>query len=681
MPTVLYYDPDPVRRDQARHLDDGTPGGLRVRAAGTFEEAARFLSGEAIDAVVTDPPGGDAFTLLSLTRELAGPVPFVLFMAPGREKTALEACNSGASWYFERPADDHGVQALSDAINHALSLRPDESSSMPRDRYLEFLSVTALDFAAMDDEEEIFAYVAERVLELVPRSFVGVTSFDPATRLFTVRAFAAPPDTIEVFRDVFGQSPVGWQVSIDAYPSSVTALHSQAMIEAPPDFAMLTYQVLPEEDCRRIDARLGPGRAFCLGFECRRGCVGSVVIRLLPGGEFPNPELVEAIVHQASTALFRSRIRRELDESEARYRAVVEAQHELICRFTPDGTLLVANEAFCRFFGCDPGTVIGTRFVPELPNGEEAAIGAFLAALTPRVPDGTFEHRVVRHDGEVRWLQWEDRAFFDEDERVVEFQSVGRDVTDRRTAEEALASLAAELERRVEASTAELRAANHDLEQFSHQVSHDLRAPLRAIDGHLGILMARYGSDLPADAAVFIGRARGGVLRADRFLDGLLSLSRLSHRTLRTEVIDTGALVRDVVADLVNSDSGRTIEVAVGPLPPCRADPELLRHVFENLVANALKFTRGRDPARIEVSAAVERGETAFSVADNGIGFPPAEAGRIFDDFVRLHGDRDFEGSGIGLALVRRVVERHGGRCWAEGDVDRGATFSFTLEP
>ncbi len=679
MPTVIYYDHDPVRRDEARRLDDGTPGGLRVLAAGTFEEAVQFLSGEAIDAVVTDPPGGDAFTLLSLTRELAGPVPFVLFMAPGREKTALEAFNSGATWYFERPKDDDGHRALRDAIHHALTLRSNDEHIVPRSRYLEFLSGTALDFAAMDDEDQIYAYVAERVLELVPRSFVGVTSFDPATRLFTVRAFAAPPDTIEVFRDVFGQSPVGWRVPVDAYPSSMTALHSQAVIEAPPDLAMLTYQALPEEQCRRADARLGPGRAFCLGFECRRGCIGSVVIRLLPGGHFPNPELIEAIVHQASVALLRSRVRRELDESEARYRAVVESQSELICRFTPDGTLMVANDAFCRFFGLDPATVIGTRFVPALPDGEEAIISAYLSSLSPQAPQGSFEHRVLHRDGEVRWLHWEDRAFFDRDGQLVEFQSVGRDVTERRAAEEALAALAADLERRVEASTTELRATNRDLEQFSHQVSHDLKNPLRAIDGYLGILMARYGPDLPGDAAIFIGRARGGVLRAERFLDGLLALSRLSRRPLQTEDVDTGAIVRDVVRELLDDEDGRTVEVDVGPLPSCRADPELLRHVFQNLVDNALKFTRNRPSARIEVRAGSENGETVFSVADNGTGFPPGEAGRIFDDFVRLHGDRDFEGSGIGLAFVRRVVERHGGRCWAEGEVDRGATFFFTL--
>lgn len=681
MPTVLYYDHDPVRREEARRLDDGTPGGLRVLAADTFEEAARLLSDEVIDAVVTDPPGGDAFTLLSLTRELAGAVPFVLFMAPGREKTALEAFNSGATWYFERPKDDDGHRALRDAIHHALTLRSNDDNIVPRSRHLEFLSGTALDFAAMDDEDQIYAYVAERVLELVPRSFVGVSSFNPATRLFTVRAFAAPPDVLDLFRDVFGGTPDGWQVPIDAYPSSVTALHCQAVIEAPPELAMLTYHTLPEEDCRRVDIRLGPGRAFSLGFECRRGCIGSVIIRLLPTGEFVNPELVEAIVHQASVALLRSRVRRELDESEARYRAVVESQSELICRFTPDGTIMVANDAFCRFFGLDPASVIGTRFVPALPDGEEAVIGAYLSSLSPGAPGGSFEHRVLHRDGEVRWLHREDRAFFDRDGQLVEFQSVGRDVTERRAAEESLASLAAELERRVEASTAELRAANRDLEQFSHQVSHDLRAPLRAIDGHLGILMARYGSDLPADAAVFIGRARGGVLRADRFLDGLLSLSRLSHRTLQTEVIDTGALVQDVVADLVGNGIGRTIEVAIDPLPPCRADRELLRHVFANLVSNALKFTRDRGPARIRVRATEENGTTVFSVADNGVGFPPGDAGRIFDDFVRLHGERDFEGSGVGLALVRRVVERHGGRCWAEGEEGRGATISFTLGP
>lgn len=307
VPTVLYYDPEPVHREQARSLYEGAPDGIRLLVPGTFEETVRYLSREAVDAVVTDPPDEQAVVLLSLTRELAGDVPFVLFMAPGRERTALTAFNSGATWYFERPPEDHHPRALCSVVDHALSLRSTDTAVVPRDQYLEFLSETALDLATMDDEDGLYAYVAERVLELVPRSLVGVTSFDPATRIFTVRAFVGPPGTLEVFVDVFGQTPVGWRLPIDVFPSSETALRSRAMIEAPPALYLLCYRTLPEELCRRVDDRLGPGRAFSLGFQCRRGCIGTVAIRLLPGGELANRELVEALVHQVSVALQRNR--------------------------------------------------------------------------------------------------------------------------------------------------------------------------------------------------------------------------------------------------------------------------------------------------------------------------------------------------------------------------------------
>ncbi len=136
-----------------------------------------------------------------------------------------------------------------------------------------------------------------------------------------------------------------------------------------------------------------------------------------------------------------------------------------------------------------------------------------------------------------------------------------------------------------------------------------------------------------------------------------------------------------MLGELLPDPGDRRVEVVVGCLPPCRADPEMLRHVYQNLLSNALKFTRTRDPARIEVSASTDGGEAVYTVADNGVGFPAEQAVRVFDDFARFHDMREYEGSGIGLSVVRRIIERHGGRCWADGEVGRGAAFHFTLGP
>ena len=264
---------------------------------------------------------------------------------------------------------------------------------------------------------------------------------------------------------------------------------------------------------------------------------------------------------------------------------------------------------------------------------------------------------------------------------ITEFQSVGRDVTERKEAEASLAALTAELERRVEERTAELQVAIRDLESFTSSVSHDLRAPLRAIDGYLGILTMQHQEGLSADQIALVDRARDGVRRAGRFIEGLLSLSRLSRQPLALEWVETEKLVRAVIGELLPDPGDRRVEIVVGCLPPCRADPEMLRHVYQNLLSNALKFTGKCDPARIDVSAGTDGDETVYTVADNGVGFPAEVASRVFDDFARFHDAREYEGSGIGLPLVRRIVERHGGRCWAEGESGTGAAFFFTLGP
>ncbi|MEN6342966.1 MAG: ATP-binding protein [Methanospirillum sp.] len=677
--SVLYYDLDPAWRERAQRTSADLPG-TRVIVAATYGEAARHLREEPVDAVVADPCDDDVLPLLSLVREARGPIPFVLFMAPGREKTALAAFNSGATQYVEKGDDGSVLSALVDAVRPALP-RTDTIDLERRAQHLEFLSRTALDFVGMDEEDDIYAFIGERVRDLVPGSLVRVTSFDPGSRLLTLRAFVGPQEVHRIFEEELGRSLLGWELPIDASPSAEPALRSQSLIEGPPTTYQLLMCTAPEEVCDRIDARLGPGRTFILGFQCRRGVYGTVVIRLLSGGTFANRDVVEAFVGQASVALLRRQARRRLAESEARYRVVVESQHELVCRFRPDGTHLVANEAYCRFFGLDPSTIVGSRFVPASPENERGLVDAYFRTLTRDHPDGTLEHRVFDRHGSARWLQWSDRGFFDGDGAPVEYQSVGRDVTERREAEEALAALTAELELRVEERTSELQTANRELESFTSSVSHDLRAPLRAIDGYLGILMLQYGAELPDDAIALVGRARSGVSSAARFIEGLLSFSRLSRQPLVLERVETGELVRAVIAELLAGSDSRRVEIELGPLPPCRADPEMLRHVYQNLLSNALKFTRSRDPARIAVSASTDGGETVYTIGDNGVGFPSEYAARLFDDFARFHDAREYDGSGIGLPLVRRIVERHGGRCWAEGEVDRGASLHFTLGP
>ncbi|HYE97371.1 MAG TPA: ATP-binding protein [Planctomycetota bacterium] len=221
--------------------------------------------------------------------------------------------------------------------------------------------------------------------------------------------------------------------------------------------------------------------------------------------------------------------------------------------------------------------------------------------------------------------------------------------------------------------------ANHDLEAFTYSVSHDLRAPLRAVDGYARMLAEDYGARLDDEGRRLLGVVTQGARRMGALIDDLLEFSRVGRTSLKRARVDVETMARAALAEVLSQNPERTVEARVGPMPPCHADPALLRQVFVNLLSNAVKYTRTRSPAVVEVGALTGGGTPVYFVRDNGVGFEQQYAPKLFGVFQRLHSADEFEGTGVGLALVRRVVERHGGRVWAEGRPDQGATFSFTI--
>jgi PAS domain S-box-containing protein len=244
---------------------------------------------------------------------------------------------------------------------------------------------------------------------------------------------------------------------------------------------------------------------------------------------------------------------------------------------------------------------------------------------------------------------------------------------------EQIARHAQELEQRVAARTAELTAANKELEAFSYSVSHDLRAPLRAVDGFSRILQEEYIASLPDEAQHYFGMLRNGAQQMGHLIDDLLAFSRLSRQPLSTLSVDPAELVRTCLQELREEQGGRRIDLSVGTLPSCQGDPALLKQVWLNLIGNALKYTRQRDPARITIGSQAQDGETIYFVRDNGAGFDMRYSDKLFGVFQRLHRAEEYEGTGVGLAIVQRIIHRHGGRIWAEAAVDQGATFYFAL--
>ena len=237
----------------------------------------------------------------------------------------------------------------------------------------------------------------------------------------------------------------------------------------------------------------------------------------------------------------------------------------------------------------------------------------------------------------------------------------------------------AELAKRVREHAAELEFANKELEAFSHSVSHDLRAPLRAVGGFAHILREEGESHLSEQEKRHLDRICAATTQMGELIEGLLNLSRLSRQPLSKREVNLAGLVRQELDGLAKERKGRQVEIRVAELPACLGDPALLKQVYSNLLANALKFTREKATAIIEVGYKEHDGERVYFVRDNGAGFDMRYAQKLFGAFQRLHSHEQFEGTGIGLSIVQRIIHRHGGRIWATGQVDKGATFNFTL--
>jgi signal transduction histidine kinase len=252
-------------------------------------------------------------------------------------------------------------------------------------------------------------------------------------------------------------------------------------------------------------------------------------------------------------------------------------------------------------------------------------------------------------------------------------------ISDHMQATEEIRRLNAELEQRVQRRTEQLEAVNKELEAFTYSVSHDLRAPLRGMSGFARVLEEDYGDRLDEDGRRYLEIIKSNAAQMGQLIDDLLALSRLGRQPLRATTLAMEPLVREAFRQATADDPNAPIEFSVEALPDCRGDSNLMRQVLINLLSNAVKFSRHATPPRIHVGAKRENGEVVFFIRDNGAGFDPRYAGKLFGVFQRLHGPEEFAGTGVGLAIVKRVIDRHGGRVWAEGETGKGATFYFTL--
>lgn len=414
-------------------------------------------------------------------------------------------------------------------------------------------------------------------------------------------------------------------------------------------------------------------------FEIEYACHSPTQSRWFQMHACPLSTQANAVVIAHENITSRKLAETRLEQQRAELQLIFDSVPAYIFYKDTEGRLLRVNEALAAACGVPKAQMEGKTDAELGSPHAEDYLRQDRQIISSGIPLRKQTELLHTNSG-PRWIETDKVPHLNERGEIQGIIGFAHDITERRMAEESIRLLNIELEERVEKRTSELAAANRELEAFSYSVSHDLRAPLRAIDGFSQALLEDCGPELTADGQRFLRTIRRSTQRMGALIDDLLTFSRLSRLPLNKREIDVSVLVKEVLEDLAPSISNRSIDIHYGDLGTCWGDASLLKQVWINLLSNAIKYTSKCDTARVAITTESKEKACIYSVQDNGIGFDMQYADKLFGVFQRLHRMEDYEGTGVGLAIVQRIIHRHNGTIWAEAAPNAGATFTFTIE-
>jgi PAS domain S-box-containing protein len=609
-------------------------GGLRFsfQRVETKKDFLKHVTEHKPDLILSDHglPSFDGFSALRIARERCPHTPFVFVTSALGEEFAIRTFEHGASDYVLK----HQLSMLVPTVRRALEQAQARRRHHEHDQELQ-------------RNGELFRMLINGVRDY------AIYMLDLEGRIASWNAGAT---RLEGFTE---QEAIGQTMDIVLPPEDVAAGKSRHMLES-----------------AKRDGRFEE-EAWRVRKDGTRYWANDVLtpIRNAAG-------MVQGFVTVSHDITERKQHEEAVRKIEERTRSILETAIDAIVVIDSEGIVHEWNPAAERIFGHTRAHALGKQLAeliipPYLRDRHRTGLARYFVDGQGPMLNQRIETLALRSDGtefpvEVAITQTSANG-------SPMFTGYISDITERKRAADEIRELNSELEQRVQKRTAQLESANRELEAFSYSVSHDLRAPLRHINGFVEILQSSAGPALNEENRRYLDTIAESARQMGRLIDDLLAFSRMGRTELRFVPVKLSHVVAESMRELQHEQEGRTVRWEIGELPEVQGDPAMLRQVFINLLSNALKYSRTRPMARIEVQSTETADEFIVSVRDNGVGFDNTYANKLFGVFQRLHPAQDFEGTGIGLAIVRRVIARHGGRTWAEGAVDRGATFHVSL--